>query len=144
MNPQLLTTINTKHCSFQYKTLNNLLYLNKILFKFDKVNSPLCSFCKSAEETIIHLCSECLWAQYIFSEYLCTIHSAQYILHNILCTIMFMHDIFSECLCTIYIESKSDLLFRLYYYPSCHTADGHSWFYRHQQWTLFTDKSINL
>ena len=93
MNPQLLTTINTKHCSFQYKTLNNLLYLNKILFKFDKVNCPLCSFCKSAEETIIHLCSECLWAQYILSEYLCTIHSAQYILHNILCTIMFMHNI---------------------------------------------------
>ena len=45
--------INTKHCSFQYKILNNVLYLNKLLFKFRKVKSPLCSIYKSAEESII-------------------------------------------------------------------------------------------
>ena len=62
------TTINTKHRSFQYKILNNVLYLNKLLFKFGNVKSPLCSFCKSAEETIIRLFSESLCAQYIWHQ----------------------------------------------------------------------------
>ena len=44
------TTINTKYCLFQYKILNNVLYLNKILFKFGNVKSPVCSFCKSAKK----------------------------------------------------------------------------------------------
>ena len=29
------------------KMLNYVLYLNKILFRFGKVETPLCSFCKS-------------------------------------------------------------------------------------------------
>ena len=48
--------------------MNNVLYLNKILFKLGKVKSPLCSFCKSAEETTIHLFNECLCAQYIWNQ----------------------------------------------------------------------------
>ena len=32
---------------FQHKILNNILVLNKLLFKFKKVPSPLCSFCNS-------------------------------------------------------------------------------------------------
>ena len=59
------TTINTKHCSSQYKILNNFVYLNKFPFKFKKVECPLCLFCKSAEKTIIHLFGECLKMQYI-------------------------------------------------------------------------------
>ena len=35
---------------FQYKLLNNVLYLNKMLFRFGKIDSPLCSFCKMIEE----------------------------------------------------------------------------------------------
>ena len=62
------TTINTKLCSFQYKTLKNSLYLNKLLFKFGIVESPLSSFCKSAKETNIHLFSECLYEQYIWNQ----------------------------------------------------------------------------
>ena len=42
--------------SFQYKILNNILFVNKMLFKFRKVASPLCSFCKAGDETYIHLC----------------------------------------------------------------------------------------
>ena len=53
------TTVNTKYRSFQYKILNDVLYLNKILSKFGEVNSPLCSSSKSAEETIIPLYSKC-------------------------------------------------------------------------------------
>ena len=62
------TTINTKLCSFQYKALKNSLYLNKLLFKFGIIESSLSSFCKSAKETNIHLFSECLCEQYIWSQ----------------------------------------------------------------------------
>ena len=45
--------------SFQYKLLNNVLYLNKKVFIFGKSSSPLCSFCKNVDETILHLFYEC-------------------------------------------------------------------------------------
>ena len=53
---------------FQYKLLNNVLYLNKMLFRFGKIDSPLCSFCKMIEETPLHLFYNCtktklLWDQ---------------------------------------------------------------------------------
>ena len=37
-------SIETKLRMFQYKILNNILFLKKLLFKFEKVPSPLCSF----------------------------------------------------------------------------------------------------
>ena len=37
--------------TFQYKILDNFLYLNKKLV----VETPLCSFCKENDETLIHL-----------------------------------------------------------------------------------------
>ena len=43
--------------AFQYNILNNVLYLNKILFCFGKSPSPLCCFCKLHDETLIHLFS---------------------------------------------------------------------------------------
>ena len=62
---------------FQYKILNNILFLNKLLFKFKKVPSPLCSFCNSADETPLHIFYTCnitkrLWneLQYFVSRYL--------------------------------------------------------------------------
>ena len=39
---------------FQYKLLNNVLYLNKMLFRFGKIDSLLCSFCKMIEETPLY------------------------------------------------------------------------------------------
>ena len=52
----------------QYKILHNILYLNKSLFEFNKINSPERSFCKFEEETTIHLFHICrktqaLWTQ---------------------------------------------------------------------------------
>ena len=41
--------------SFQYKILNNILYLNERLFKFNIVDSPLCSLCGAYNESIKHL-----------------------------------------------------------------------------------------
>ena len=52
-------TLDSNIRSFQYKILNNVLYLNKKLFLFGKVSSPLCSFCKQDDETILHLFYEC-------------------------------------------------------------------------------------
>ena len=54
--------------SFQYKILNNTFYLNERLFKFNIVDSPLCSLCMQENESVIHLfaiCSEArsLWEQ---------------------------------------------------------------------------------
>ena len=46
-NIYLLVRIVTKDSTlraFQFKLLNNVLYLNKMLFKFGKSGSPLCSF----------------------------------------------------------------------------------------------------
>ena len=53
---------------FQYKILNNILYLNEKLFKFRISSSSLCSFCNTSEETPEHLLSLCthtltLWSQ---------------------------------------------------------------------------------
>ena len=45
---------------FQYKLLNNVLYLNKMLFRFKKVDSPLFSYCNEEEETPLHLFHSCL------------------------------------------------------------------------------------
>ena len=40
---------------FQYKLLSNVLYLNKMLFKFGKIDSPLCSFYKMIDKSSLHL-----------------------------------------------------------------------------------------
>ena len=45
--------------AFQNKILNNVLYLNKLLFRFGKTPSPLCSLWKLHNETLIHLFSSC-------------------------------------------------------------------------------------
>ena len=40
---------------FQYKILNNILYLNKHLHQFKIESTPLCSLCSSVNETVFHL-----------------------------------------------------------------------------------------
>ena len=61
----------------QYKILNNVLFLNKLLFKFKKVPSRVCSFYNSADETLLDIFQACnirkqLWnkLQYFVSQYL--------------------------------------------------------------------------
>ena len=58
----LLVRIVTKDSTlraFQFQLLNNILYLNKMIFKFGKSGSPLCSFCNVKDETPYHLFYEC-------------------------------------------------------------------------------------
>ena len=40
-----ISTIESYTRSFQYKIINNALFLNKRLFKFGVIKSPACSFC---------------------------------------------------------------------------------------------------
>ena len=44
---------------FQYKLLNNVLYLNKMLFMILKIDSRLCSFFKMIDETSLHFFYNC-------------------------------------------------------------------------------------
>ena len=53
-------TLDTNLRMFQYKLLNNALYLNNMLFRFKKVDSPLCSYCNEEEQTPLHLFHSCL------------------------------------------------------------------------------------
>ena len=53
------TTLDTKLREFQYKLLNRILYTNKMLFMFKKVDSPLCDFCEKELETIAHVFFYC-------------------------------------------------------------------------------------
>ena len=53
---------------FQYKILNNILYLNQRLYHMKLADSPLCSLCRREFETIFHLFLRCesskrLWAE---------------------------------------------------------------------------------
>ena len=52
-------TIESSLCSFQYKILNNILYLNEKLFKFKIVDSPLCSLCETENASVLHLFCAC-------------------------------------------------------------------------------------
>ena len=53
------TTIESRMRIFQYKILNNILYLNSRLYKFGYVESPMCSLCNSETETMTHLFCHC-------------------------------------------------------------------------------------
>ena len=53
-------TLDTNLRMFQYELLNNVLYLNNMLFMFKKVDSPLCSYFNEEEETPLHLFHSCL------------------------------------------------------------------------------------
>ena len=79
-------TFHTKLQAFQFKFLHRIIiYLNSRLFKIKLVDSPICSFCHEAEETLVHLFCECpvsksFWNE-IYNWYSCiskstlTIHS---------------------------------------------------------------------
>ena len=54
-----LVMYNTYMRSFQYKILNNVLFLNKKLYTFGIKPSPLCSFCNLYDETPLHIFYEC-------------------------------------------------------------------------------------
>ena len=52
-------TIDSYSRIFQYKILNNILFLNLPLFRMGISESPLCSYCKLHNETVQHLFFDC-------------------------------------------------------------------------------------
>ena len=54
-----MAAVESKLKIFQYKVLNNILYLNDRLYKIGVVQAPLCSLCKQEKETGTHLFSQC-------------------------------------------------------------------------------------
>ena len=56
--PRILTK-NTSLRAFQYRILNNFLYLNNKLFQFRVSTISLCSYCNQHDETVEHLFSTC-------------------------------------------------------------------------------------
>ena len=61
-------TLSTKLREFQYKILNRILYTNDMLFKFKKIESPLCYFCENDIETIEHFLFLCPRVQVFWNE----------------------------------------------------------------------------
>ena len=53
---------------FQHKILNNILYLNKQLFIFNKKDTKLCSYCKLQDETTNYIFVECKFAIKLWSD----------------------------------------------------------------------------
>ena len=62
------TTVESKTRVFQYKILNNILYLNKRLYRMELAESPLCGLCKLHFETVSHLFFECKVSSQLWKE----------------------------------------------------------------------------
>ena len=63
-----ILTKNTSLRAFQYKVLNNVLYVNYKLFQFRVSTTSLCSYCNKHGKTVQHLFSTCnqfisLWTE---------------------------------------------------------------------------------
>ena len=65
--PRIVTT-NSYQSNVQYKILHNILYLNRKLSIFGKIDSPLCSICHSNDETVAHLFCECVRVSQLWSQ----------------------------------------------------------------------------
>ena len=63
-----IVTIESSLRLFQYKILNNILYLNERLFKFNIVDTPLCSLCGAYNESIKHLFCTCAVTQRLWDQ----------------------------------------------------------------------------
>ena len=61
-------TIDSYSRIFQYKCLNNILYLNLPLFRMGISDTPLCSYCQLHNETLQHLFFDCKVSSALWSE----------------------------------------------------------------------------
>ena len=52
-------TIDSYGRMFHFKCSNNILFLNKALFKMNIQNTSLCSYFHTQDETMVHLFVEC-------------------------------------------------------------------------------------
>ena len=64
----MLPTIDTTLSSFQDKIVNNIVFLNKRLYIFGIANTALCSFCKTLEETTMHIFYDCIYVKSLWEK----------------------------------------------------------------------------
>ena len=62
-----IATLETKIRIFQYKLLNNVLYLHEKLFQFGIISHSKCSFCELYDETWHHIFYECTYTQNLWN-----------------------------------------------------------------------------
>ena len=67
-------TIETSLRVFQYKLLNNIIYLNKRISKFDPAVNPLCSLWSQAPEDVVHLFCPCQKPQQLWELFRSMLH----------------------------------------------------------------------
>ena len=63
-------TKNSKLQWLQYRITNHILTTNSFVFKIGIVDTKLCCFCKSSEETIVHLLWDCPKVQELISSFI--------------------------------------------------------------------------
>ena len=61
-----ITSIDSYSRNFQYKCLNNILFLNHSLHRMGFTESPLCSYCSSHNETMQHLFLDCEFSKVLW------------------------------------------------------------------------------
>ena len=61
-------SIDSKIRVFQFKILNNALYLNKCLFQSKLAKGLFCSMCGAEDETVSHLFAECSYSTKLWEE----------------------------------------------------------------------------
>ena len=62
-----ICTINSFQRKFQYKIRHDILYLNKMLFNFGKIKTPLCWFCHWYDEAIKYILLECICVKQLWN-----------------------------------------------------------------------------
>ena len=60
--------LDTKSHEFQYKLLNRCLATNVLLSKIGTIQSPACSFCGEADESLEHLFATCHYTKKFWAE----------------------------------------------------------------------------
>ena len=62
------STIDSKYRWFQYRIIHRIICTNNLLHKMKILQSPMCTFCKSYDESIYHLFCECEIVQDYWSD----------------------------------------------------------------------------
>ena len=113
----LIITTNTYQCNFQYKILYNILYLNKKMYIFGKIDSPLCSICHSNNDTLANLFCECVRVSQLWSQ-LRTFFSTDLNLPLLTPQIAIFDFLVETDTCIFKITNHLLLIFKMYTYKS--------------------------
>ena len=113
----LIITTNSYQRNFQDKILHNILYLNKKLYIFGKIDSPLCSICPSNDDTVANLFCECVRVSQLWSQ-LRTFFSTDLNLPLLTPQTAIFDFLVETDTCIVKITNHLLLIFKVYIYKS--------------------------